>query len=79
MVSFCLTPNFVTSSKFNTPLEGIRILRVPLGTSLFTSSFIKDAFLKDVQHINVFPRMGDVQIAYEILTYGFVQWQSYLL
>jgi hypothetical protein len=65
MVSFWL----VTSSKFNTPLERTRILGVPLGTSSFTSFFIKDAFLKDVQHIDLFPRMGEVQITCEILTY----------
>jgi len=64
-----LPPDFVTSSKFNTPLEKIKILGVPLGTSSFTSSFIKNAFKKDVQHIDLFPRMGDVQITYEILTY----------
>jgi hypothetical protein len=45
---------------FNTPLEGIRFLGVPLGISSFTSSFIKDVLLEDVWHVGVLFRMGDV-------------------
>jgi hypothetical protein len=35
-------------------------LKVPLGTSSFTSSFIKDAMLEDVQNVDLLPKMGDV-------------------
>jgi hypothetical protein len=54
-----------TPSQFTTPLEGIRILGVPLGITSFTSTFIKNVMLEDVRHVNLFPRMGDVQIAFE--------------
>jgi hypothetical protein len=35
-------------------------LGVPLGTITFTSSFIKEALQQDVQHVDLFLRMGDV-------------------
>jgi hypothetical protein len=37
-----------TPSQFNTPLKGIRVLGVPLNTSSFKSSFIKNILLEDV-------------------------------
>jgi hypothetical protein len=40
--------DFNTPSQFTTPSKGIRVLGVPFNTSLFTSSFIKDALLDDV-------------------------------
>jgi hypothetical protein len=43
-----LSLNFNTPSQFTTPSKGIRILGVLFNTSLFTSSFIKDALLDDV-------------------------------
>jgi hypothetical protein len=55
-----LPPNFNTQSQFTTPFEGIKILGVPLGTITFTSSFIKEALQQDVQHVDLFLRMGDV-------------------
>jgi hypothetical protein len=50
-----------------------------LDTSSFPSSFIKDILLEDVQHVDLFPKMGDVQVSFEILTHYFVQQPSYLL
>jgi hypothetical protein len=70
---------FNTPSQFTTPYEGIRILRVPLGTLTFTSSFIKDALLEDARHVDLLPKMGDVQVAFGILTCYFVQHSSYFL
>jgi hypothetical protein len=43
-----LPPDFNTPFQFTTPFEGIRILRVPLGTITFTSSFIKKTLQEDV-------------------------------
>jgi hypothetical protein len=57
----------------------IRILEVSLGTSFFTSTFIKDAMLKDVQHLNLLFRMNDVHVAFGIITYYFMQHPLYLL
>jgi len=54
-------------------------LGIPLGISSITSSFIKDAMLKDVQHVDLSLKMGSVQVAFETLTDCFVQWPSYLL
>jgi hypothetical protein len=42
-------------------------LKVLLGTLTFTSSFIKYALLDVVQHVDLFPRMGDVQVTFKIL------------
>jgi hypothetical protein len=58
---------------FNTPLKGIRVLEVSLGTSSFTSSFMKDVLLKDVQHVDLLPRMGDVHVTFGILIHCFMQ------
>jgi hypothetical protein len=52
--------DFKTPPQFNTPLEGIKVLGVPLGTSSFTSSFIINVLLKDVQHVNILLKMSDV-------------------
>jgi hypothetical protein len=41
-------------------------LGVPLGTPSFTLSFIKDALVKDVQHVDLLLKMGDVQVAFGI-------------
>jgi hypothetical protein len=55
------------------PIIGIIILGIPLGISSFTSSFIKDAMLEDVQNVDFLPRMGDVQVAFGIIIQCFVQ------
>jgi hypothetical protein len=83
MVSTCptssLSPNFDTPFQFNAPSKGIRVLRVPLGISSFTSSFIKNVMLEDVWHVDLLPIMGDAQITFRLVTHNFVQWPSYLL
>ncbi len=68
-----LSPNFDTPSMFNTPLEIIRVLGVPLGILSFTLFFIKDILLEDVQHVDLLPKMGNFQIAFGILTHCLVQ------
>ncbi len=74
-----LSLNFDTPIQFNTTLEGINVLGVPLGTSSFTSSFINDALRKDVRHANLFLKIDDVQVVYGILTHCFMQQPSYIL
>jgi hypothetical protein len=54
-------------------------LGVPLGTSSFTSFFIKDVLLEDVRHVDLFPKMGDAQATFGIISHYFMQWPSYLL
>jgi hypothetical protein len=66
---FGLPLHFNIPSQFTTPSKGIKILGVPLGIINFTSSFIKKALQKDVRHVDLFPRMGDVQVAFGILTH----------
>jgi hypothetical protein len=44
-------------------------LGVPLDTSSFTSSFIKDALLKDVWHVDLLLKLGDVKVTFGILTH----------
>jgi hypothetical protein len=60
------------SSQLITPLEGIKILGVPLGTSSFALSFIKYVMSKDV-HVDLLLRMGDVHVAFVILIHCFMQ------
>jgi hypothetical protein len=40
---------------------------------------MKDAMLKDVRYVDLFLRMGDVQVTLRILTHYFVQQLSYFL
>jgi hypothetical protein len=71
--------NFNTPSQFTTPSKGIRVLRVPLAFHHSHHFFIKDALLKNDRHVDLFHRMGDVQIAFGILIHCFMQRPSYLL
>jgi len=63
---------------FNTPSQRINVLEVPLGTLTFTSSFIRDALLEDVRHVDLLLKMGDVHVAFGILT-CFMQCPLYFL
>jgi hypothetical protein len=47
-------------------------MRVPLGTPSFRSCVIKYVLLEDVQHVDLFLKMGEVQVAFGILTHCFV-------
>jgi hypothetical protein len=77
---FGLAPNFNTQCPNLPPNQlRIKVLGVPLCTSSFTSSFIKNALLKDVQHVDILLKKGDVQVAFGILTHYFMQWPSYFL
>ncbi len=69
---FSLPPNFNTPSQFTIPPKRIRVLGVPLGTSSFTSSFIKDPMLEDVRHVNLLLAMSDVQITFRIIIHCFM-------
>jgi hypothetical protein len=53
-------------SSLCTPIGGIRVLGVPLESHSFTSSFFQDVLDDDVQHINAFLILGDVQVAFGI-------------
>jgi hypothetical protein len=76
---FGLPLDFNTPFQFTTPLEGIRVLGVPFSTTSFASTFIKNALVKDIQHVNLLPIMGDVQVAFRIPTHYFMQRLSYFL
>jgi hypothetical protein len=60
MSPYNVAPNFNTPSLFDTPSKGIRVFGVPLGISSFTFASIKDIFLEDVRHVDLFLKMGDV-------------------
>jgi hypothetical protein len=53
------------------------ILGVLLGLFSFTSFFLHDILDDDVQHINVFPKSGDVQLALGIFICCFLQKSYY--
>jgi len=65
--------NCDASSQFNTPSKGIKVFGVPSGTSSFKSSFIKDTLLKDVQHVDVFLKLDNVQVTFKILIHCYAQ------
>jgi hypothetical protein len=44
---------FYLPPDFNTPLEGIKVLGVPLIISSFKSSFIKYTLVKNVLHVDL--------------------------
>jgi hypothetical protein len=73
-----MLPNFDNPTMFNIPSEGIKVLGVPLGTSSFTSFFMKDVLLEDVQCVDLLLRMGNVQVTFGILIHCLVQQPSYL-
>jgi hypothetical protein len=53
------------------PIGGIKVLGVPLESFSFTSFFFQDILDDDVQHIDVFLRLGDVQVAFGIFIHCF--------
>jgi len=55
------------------PIEGIKVLGVPLGISTFTSFLIKDARLQDVWHVTLLLKMGDAQLIFGSLICCFMQ------
>jgi hypothetical protein len=65
--------NFDTPSQFNIPSKGITVLGVPLNILPLKSSFIKDAMVKDVWHINLFPIVGDVKVVFGINILSFLK------
>ncbi len=64
-----MPPNFNTPSQFTTPFEWIKVVGVSLGIVTFTSSFIKKVLQEDAQHVDLFPRMDDVHVAFGIQMY----------
>jgi hypothetical protein len=68
---FSLSFNFDTPSLFKTQSKGFKMLGFSLSISSFTSFFIKDVLLENVQLV-VFFQMDDIQIAFEVQTHCFV-------
>ncbi len=56
-----------------TLIRGIMVLGVLLGLFSFTSFFLHDILDNDVQHMNAFPKLGDVQLALGIFICCFSQ------
>jgi len=54
-------------------IRGIMVLGVLLGLFSFTFFFLHDILDNDVQHINAFPKLGDVQLALGIFICCFSQ------
>jgi hypothetical protein len=49
----------------------MKILGVPFGFSSFAFSFLQEVLGKDVWHVHVFPRLGDVHVAFGIFSQCF--------
>jgi len=50
-----------------TLVEGIRVLGVLLRSLSFISSFLQEALDDDFQHIDVFPKLGDVYLGFSLI------------
>jgi hypothetical protein len=71
---------FSLFSNFCWPPNNIKVLGIHFGsTSFVSSSFLQAALEKDVHHIEVLPRLGDVQVTFGIFFQCFAQRLSYLL
>jgi hypothetical protein len=64
---------YLTSCRIYCPLNGI-----PFGFASFASSFLQKVLGKDVQHVDMLPKLGDVKVAFGILFQCFAQRSSFL-
>jgi hypothetical protein len=72
-----LPPRFAPPTKFCCSFGGIKILGIPFDFVSFASLFLQKALSEDVQHANVFPKLGDIQVAFVILFQCFTQKPSF--
>ncbi len=70
---------FLPPSNIHTFVRDIKVLGVPLRSISFTSSFLLVTLDNDVQHIDAFSKLGDMKVAFEILTCCFAQMPYYFL
>ncbi len=61
-------PRFVPPAKFCCPPCGIRILGVPFDYASFISFLWQEVLIENVWHATVFPKLGDVQVAFGIFS-----------
>jgi len=64
--SFDLHFGFFLLINFCCPSNNIKILGIPVIFISFSLSFLQDTFDKDVHHVDALPRLGDVQITFEV-------------
>jgi hypothetical protein len=76
--SFYLAFGFFPPIDFCCPSNNIKIVGILIIFISFSLFFLQDTFDKDVCHVDVLPRLGDVQITFEIFFQCFVQ-KTYLL
>jgi hypothetical protein len=60
-------------------VDNIRIMGILFGFSYFLSSFLQKDLDEDVHHANVLSRLRDVQVAFQIFFWCFVQMFFYVL
>ncbi len=58
---------FIPLVEFYAPFDGIKILGVPFGFASFAFSFLQEVLSENVRHVDVFPRLRNVQVAFDIL------------
>lgn len=63
-----LPHGFVPLAEFCCPIGGIWIPSDPFILASFASFFLQKALGGDVWHVNVFPRLKDVQVAFGIIS-----------
>jgi hypothetical protein len=66
MVFSCFIYLLCLLSMFNTPTNNTKVLGMLVGSPSFTSSFIKNHLLRNVGHVDLFLRLGDVKVVIEI-------------
>ncbi len=60
-------------------VDGIRISSIHFGSNYLFSSYLQDVLNENVRHVNAFPRLGVVYVAFGIFSWCFVQRPYYLL
>jgi hypothetical protein len=55
------------SVKFYYPLDGVKNFGVPFGSTSFASFLLQKVLDEDVQHVNMFLKLGDIQVVFGII------------
>jgi hypothetical protein len=65
---FLLASWFTFLVGFYYPIDDIKILGIPFGSNSFFLSFLQKVLDENVRHANALPKLGDVQVAFGILS-----------
>jgi len=70
-----LLNDFTPLILLNTPFKGFKVFFILMGST----SFIENSLLEDLKHVDLLPKIGEIQIIFGILAHLFLQCPSYFL